>query len=76
MKSVDNPVLTLCLVVYRSANRVIVAEAHTRFNEDAVYLVTHDRDRRHIGYRKIIKSAHGGTAETAPWCLGQVVPLA
>jgi hypothetical protein len=58
-----------------SALRVILAQAHARLDEDAVSLVAHDRDRRHVGERDVIESAQGWTAESAAGRLGQIVVL-
>ena len=49
VQAVDDPVLALRLVVDRGALRVVIAEAHARLDEDAVDLVAHDRNRRHVG---------------------------
>ena len=51
------------------------AEAHARLDEDAVGLVAHDRNRRHVGDRKIVEPAHGRAAESAAGRLGEVVVL-
>ena len=74
--AVDDPVLPLRLVVDRGALRVVLAQAHARLDEDAVSLVAHDRDRRHVGDREIVEPAHGRAAESAARRLGEVVVLA
>ena len=74
--AVDDPVLPLGLVVHRGALRVVLAEAHARRDENAVDFVAHDRDRRHVGNRKVVKPTHRRAAESAAgrlvrWlCLG------
>ncbi len=71
--AVNDPVLPLRLVVDRGALRVVPAEAHARLDEDAVGLVAHDRNRRHVGDREVVKPAHGRAAESAAGRLGEVV---
>ena len=73
--AVDDPVLPLRLVVDSGAFRVVLAEAHARRDENAVDLMAHDRNRRHVGDRKIVKPTHGRAAESAARCLGEVVVL-
>ena len=75
MPAVDDPVLPFRLVVDRGALRVVLAEAHARLDEDAVDLVAHDRNRRHVGERDVVKPAHGRAAESAAGRLGEVVVL-
>ena len=73
--AVNDPVLPLCLVVDRGALRVVLAEAHARRDEDAVGLVAHDRNRRHVGDREVVKPTHGRAAESAAGHLDEVVVL-
>ena len=73
--AVDDPVLPLRLVVDRGALRVVLAEAHARRDEDAIDLVAHDRNRRHVGDRQVVEAAHGRAAESAAGRLGQIVVL-
>ena len=73
--AVNHPVLPLRLVVDRGAFRVVLAQAHARLDEDAVDLVAHDRNRRHVGDREVVKSTHGRAAESAAGRLGEVVVL-
>ena len=54
---------------------IVVAQAHARLDEDAVDLVAHDRNRRHVGEREVVEPAHGRAAESAAGRLGQVVVL-
>src|SRR4051794_10515064 len=75
MLTVDHPVLAFCLVVNRRALRVVLAESRAGGNKHSVGLVTHDRDRSHVGYRKIVEAAHGRSAEAAARRLDQVVLL-
>ncbi len=63
------------LVVDRGALRVVLAEAHARRDEDAVGLVAHDRDRRHVGEREVVEPTHGRAAESAAGRLDEVVVL-
>ena len=51
VETVNDPVLSLRLIVDCSALHVILPEAHARLNENTVDLVAHDRNRRHIGDR-------------------------
>ena len=73
--AVDDPVLPLGLVVDGGALGVVPAQAHARRDENAIDLVAHDRDRRPVGDRKVVKSAHGRAAEAAAGRLGEVVIL-
>jgi hypothetical protein len=75
VEAVDDPVLSFGLIVNRGADRIVVAKAHARFDEDAVDLVAHDRHRRHVGDRHIVESAHRRAAESAARRLRQVVVL-
>ena len=75
VQAVDHPVLPLRLVVHRGALRVVLAEAHARRDEDAVGLVAHDRNRRHVGDRKVVEPTHGRAAESAAGRLGEIVVL-
>ncbi len=73
--AVDDPVLPFRLVVDRSALRVVDAETHSRLDEDAVDLVAHDRDRRHVREGQVVEAAHRRSAESAARRLDQVVVL-
>src|SRR6185295_3255888 len=46
--SIDDVIDSLRLVIDGDAGGIIIAEPHTRHDEDAVGLVTGDRNRRHI----------------------------
>ena len=54
---------------------VVLAKAHARRDEDAVDLVAHDRNRRHVGDREVVEPAHGRAAESAAGRLDEVVVL-
>ena len=76
MMAVHDPILPFRLVVHRGAVRVVVAKTHARRDEDAINLVAHDRYRRPVGDRDIVKSTHrhlsaGGTGRR----LGQIVAM-
>src|SRR6185436_13518794 len=73
--AVDDPILPLRLVVDRGALHVVLAEAHARRDEDAVGLVTHDRNRHHVGNREVIKPAHCRAAESAAGSMDEVIVL-
>src|SRR5262249_32197062 len=63
------------LIVNRGALRVILTEAHSRRDENAISLVAHDRNRRHVGNREVIKTTHSWAAESAARRLDKVVVL-
>src|SRR5262245_19077653 len=71
----NNPILPLRLVVDCGAPRVILAEAHARRDEDAIDLVAHDRNRRHVGDRGVVKPTHGRAAQSDAALLYEVVVL-
>ena len=71
--AVDHPVLTLGLIVHGCALRVVLTEAHARFDEDTVDFVAHDGHRRHVGHREVVESTHRRAAETAAGHLNQIV---
>ena len=63
MLAVDNPVLAFRLIIHRRAFRVVLAQTHSGFDENAIGLVAHDRNRRHIGEWKVIEPAQRRAAE-------------
>ncbi len=58
MLAVNDPLLSLRLVVYCGALGVVHAEAHARLDEDAVRIVAHDRHRCHVGDREVVVATH------------------
>ena len=74
--AVDDPVLTLGLVVDRGALGVVFAQAHAGLDEHAVGLVAHDGHGRHIGERDVVEATLGRAVESAAGCLGEVIVLA
>ena len=76
VQAVDHPILALRLIVNRGTLRVVLAKAHSRLNEYAIDLVTHDRHRRHVGKRNVVEPSHCWAAESAARRLGQIVLLA
>ncbi len=71
----DHPILALRLIVHRCSLRIVLAQSHAGRNEHPVYLVPHDRHRRHVRQRKMVEAAHRRTAESAARCLDQMVVL-
>ena len=57
MLPVDDPVLPLGLVVDRGAFHIVLAKPHARFDEHAVDLVPHDRNRGHVRNRKGVETS-------------------
>jgi len=54
MVAIDDPVLSLGLVVHGGAFRIVLAKAHARRDEGAIHFVAVESDRRHVGNRKIV----------------------
>ena len=73
--AIHDPVFSLRLVVDCGAFRIVMAQAHARLDEDAVYLVSHDCDRHHVSEGKVVEPAQGRTAESATGCLREIVVL-
>src|ERR1051326_5382068 len=73
MAAVDDPVLPFRLIVYRRALPGVDAEPHSRLDKDAVGLVAHDGDRRHVGEREIIEATQRRAVESATRRLRKVV---
>src|SRR5690349_9615265 len=73
--AVYDPVLTFSLVVHRRTFDIVLAQAHARHDEDSVYLVAHDRDRRHVSEREVVEPTHGRATESAARRLCQIVVL-
>src|SRR5262249_5973609 len=73
--AINDPILPFRLIIDRGSLYVVLAQANTRRDEDAVRLLAHDRDRRHVGNREVIKPAHARAAESAAGRLDEVVVL-
>src|SRR6266496_4304015 len=69
VSAVDDPVLPLSLIVDCGAFRVVLPEAHSRLDEYAVHLVSHDCDWRHVGDGKIVEPTQSRAVESATRCL-------
>src|SRR6185312_9245334 len=74
--AVDYPVLAFGLIVNGGSVSVIPPQPHSWCDEDAINLVSHDRDRRPIGDRNVVESSHGWPVESAVRRLNQVVAVA
>src|SRR5439155_4554898 len=73
--AVNYPILPLRLVVDCRALHIVLAETHAWRDEDAVSLVAHDRNRRHVSDREVVEPTHGRAAESAAGRLDEVVVL-
>ncbi len=75
VQAVDDPIGAFCLVVDCCAFCVILAQPHTWRYEDAICLVAHDCDGRHVRDRQVVEAAHSWAAESAARRLGKVIVL-
>ncbi len=73
MLTVHDPVLPLRLVVDRGAFHIVLAKSHAWFDERTIDLVPHDRNRRHIGNRKVVEPSQGRAAESPKGGLREMV---
>ena len=73
--TVNDPVLSLSLIVDRGALGVVLAEAHARRDEDSVGFVAHDRHRGHVSDRKIIEPTHSRPTKSSAGRLDEVIVL-
>src|SRR5207248_7285680 len=75
VETVNDPVLSLRLVIDCCAFHVVLAKSHSGLDENTVGFVSHDGNRSHVGEREVVKSAERRAAESTARRLREVVVL-